>query len=81
MITGFFRTTIIEKDNRKYFKYKIKNKLVYKEFWAKDIKDLKKKVESNGFLWGITDIKKAEQYSGDYKLKTLEGRYGEKVGE
>ena len=43
--------------------------------------ELKKEVEKQGFLWGITDIEKAKENSGDYKLKALQGKYGKKVGE
>lgn len=76
MATGFFRTTITKRKNNQYFKYQIRNRLVKKEIIAKDIMELKQKVEKNGFLWGIIDEKLAEKYSGDYKLKALQGQYG-----
>lgn len=79
--TGFYRTTIQIKDNKQYYKYVIKNKLIFKEITRKDIMELKKEVEKQGFLWGITDIDKAKENSGDYKLKALQGKYGKKVGE
>lgn len=79
--TGFYRTTIHIKDGKEYYKYAIKNKLVFKEIVRKDIMNLKNEVEKQGFLWGITDLKKAEQHSGDYKLTALQGKYGKKVGE
>lgn len=79
MSTGFFRTTIATRKENKYFKYQVKNRLVHKEFIAKDIMDLKNKVEANGFLWGIIDEEQAEKYSGDYKLKALQGEYGIRV--
>ena len=79
--TGFYRTTIHRKSNKEYYKYIIKNKLIHKEITRKDIMDLKREVEKQGFLWGITDLEKAEQNSGNYKLKALQGKYGEKVGE
>lgn len=79
--TGFFRVTIAKRNDNKYYKYQIRNRLVHKEIIAKDIMDLKRKVEKYGFLWGIIDIQKAQKNSGDYKLKALQGKYGEKVGE
>ena len=79
--TGFYRTTIHKRDNRQYYKYIIKNKLIRKEITRKDIMELKKEVEKQGFLWGITDMKKAKQHSGDYKLKALQGQYGMQVGD
>lgn len=79
--TGFFRVTIAKRNDNKYYKYQIRNRLVHKEIIAKDIMDLKRKVEKYGFLWGILDIQKAQENSGDYKLKALQGKYGEKVGE
>lgn len=79
--TGFYRTTIQRRDGRKYYKYIVKNQLIRKEITRKDIMDLKKEVEKQGFLWGITDLKTAEENSGDYKLKSLQGKYGEQVGE
>ena len=79
--TGFYRTTIHKKENKEYYKYIIKNKLIFKEITRKDIMDLKNEVEKQGFLWGITDLKKAKNHSGVYKLKALQGKYGEKVDE
>lgn len=76
MATGFFRTTTTKKNGTEYFKYQIRNRLVHKELMAKDIKELKQKVESNGFLWGIIDKELAEKHSGEYKLKVLQGDYG-----
>lgn len=76
MATGFFRTTTTKKNGTRYFKYQIRNRLIHKEVMAKDIKDLKEKVEAYGFLWGIIDKEEAEQHSGDYKLKALQGQYG-----
>ena len=43
--------------------------------------ELKKEVEKQGFLWGITDMEKAKENNDDYKLKALQGKYGKKVGE
>ena len=74
--TGFFRVTIAKRHGNDYFKYQIQNVLVKKEILAKDIMDLKKKVEAYGFLWGIIDKEIAEQNSGKYKLKALQGEYG-----
>ena len=79
--TGFYRTTIHKKNNKKYYKYVIKNKLIFKEITRKDIMELKKEVEKQGFLWGITNKQKAEENSGDYKLKALQGRYGIQIGD
>jgi len=79
--TGFYRTTIHRKGDRRYYKYVIKNKLVFKEITRKDIMELKKEVEKQGFLWGITDLEKAQENSGDYKVTALQGKYGKKVGE
>lgn len=42
---------------------------------------IEKEVEKQGFLWGITDMKKAKENNGNYKLKALQGKYGKKVGE
>lgn len=81
MSTGFFRTTIATRKENKYFKYQIRNRLVNKEIIAKDIMDLKNKVESYGFLWGIINQEEAEQHSGQYKLKALQGRYGIQIGD
>ena len=81
MATGFFRTTIATRKENKYFKYQIRNRLVNKEIIAKDIMDLKNKVESYGFLWGIINQEEAEQHSGQYKLKALQGRYGIQIGD
>lgn len=48
---------------------------------ANDIKKLKDKVESHGFLWGIIDREEAEKHTGDYKLKALQGKYGIQIGD
>lgn len=77
--TGFFRVTIAKRNENIYFKYQIRNQLIKKELIRKDILELKESVEKCGFLWGIIDIKKAYQYQGKYNMKTLQGRYGEKV--
>lgn len=79
--TGFYRTIIYRKNGKKYYKYTIKNKIVFQEITRKDIMTLKNEVEKQGFLWGITDLEKAEANSGQYKLKALQGKYGKKVGE
>lgn len=81
MITGFFRVTKIKQHGRYYYKYSVRNKLVKKELMANDMKKLKDKVESHGFLWGIIDKEKAEKHTGDYKLKALQGRYGIQIGD
>lgn len=81
MSTGFYRTVIHKKNNKTYYKYVIKNKLIFKEITRKDIMDLKNEVEKQGFLWGITDLEDAEKNSGQYKLEALQGKYGEQVGE
>ena len=78
--TGFYRTTTYKKNDKEYFKYTVKNKL-FKETTRKAIMELKKKVEKQGFLWEITDMKKAKENNGNYKLKALQGKYGKKVGE
>ena len=72
--TGFYR--VFPSKNGKYLKYQIRNKLVSMEIERKDIYDLKQAVEEAGFLWGIIDMDKAEQYSQKYKLQSLQGRYG-----
>lgn len=74
--TGFFRTTIVKKNNNKYYKYQIRNKLIQKEIVSKDIMDLKNKVEKYELLWGIIDKNLAYENSGNYKLKSLQGKYG-----
>lgn len=38
-------------------------------------------MSKTGFLWGITDMKKAKENNSDYKLKIIQGKYGKKVGE
>lgn len=38
-------------------------------------------MSKTGFLWGITDMEKAKENNGDYKLKALQCKYGKKVGE
>lgn len=76
MATGFFRTTTTKRLGHTYFKYQVRNRLVHKELVAKDIMDLKKKVEAYGLLWGIIDEKEAEKNCGDYELKSLQGTYG-----
>ena len=78
--TGFYRTTTYKKNDKEYFKYTVKNKL-FKETTRKAIMELKKEVEKQGFLWEITDMKKAKENNGNYKLKALQGKYGKKVGE
>lgn len=79
--TGFYRTVIHNKNGKKYYRYTIKNKIVSQEITRKDIMDLKEEVEKKGFIWGITDLEKAEENSGKYKLKALQGKYGKKVGD
>ena len=79
--TGFYRTIMYKKNGKKYYKYKIKNKIVFQEITRKDIMALKNEVERQGFIWGITDLEKAEKNSGEYKLQALQGKYGKKVGE
>jgi len=81
MATGFFRTTIATRHNKQYYKYQIRNRLVNKEIIAKDIMDLKNKVESYGFLWGIINKNEDEKHSGKYKLKELQGKYGIQIGD
>ena len=78
--TEFYRTTTYKKNDKEYFKYTVKNKL-FKETTRKAIMELKKEVEKQGFLWEITDMKKAKENNGNYKLKALQGKYGKKVGE
>lgn len=79
--TGFFRVTFAKRGNNKYFKYQIRNELVKKEIMARDIMELKNKVQGYGFLWGITDRIKAEENSQQYKLKALQGDYGIQIEE
>lgn len=76
--TGFYRTTTYKKDDKEYFKHTVKNKLIFKEIIRKDIMELKKEVEKQGFLWGITDMKKAKENNSDYKLKVIQGKYGKR---
>ena len=71
--TGFYRVFIT---NDGYFKYQIRNKLIKKEIMRKDIYELKTAVEKAGLLWGIVDIERAKQYSQQYKIESLAGRYG-----
>lgn len=78
--TGFYRTITYKKNDKEYFKYTVKNKL-FKETTRKAIMELKKEVEKQGFLLEITDMKKAKENNGNYKLKALQGKYGKKVGE
>ena len=78
--TGFYRVLIHHKNNKEYFKYQIRNKLIKKEFVRNDIYDLKQAVEKAGFLWGIIDKEKANNYKGKYNLQTLQGKYGIQIG-
>ena len=77
--TGFFRVSIQKKGDNRYYKYQIRNRLIKKEIVSKDIMDLKNKVEKYGFLWGIINKEKAEKHSQKYKLKALQGKYGEQI--
>ena len=79
--TGFYRTIIYKKNGKQYYKYTIKNKIVFQEITRKDIMELKEEVEKQGFLWGITDLERAKENSGNYKLQALQGKYGKQVGE
>lgn len=79
--TGFFRVSVAKRRDKEYFKYQIRNELVHKEIIKKDIYMLKETVESYGFLWGIIDIDKAEQYKGKYNLTSLQGQYGIQIKE
>lgn len=81
MATGFFRVTRTKQHGRYYYKYAVRNRLVKKELMSNDIKKLKEKVEAHGLLWGIINKEEAEQHTGDYKLKALQGRYGEQIGD
>lgn len=40
--TGFYRTTTYKKNDKEYFKYTVKNKLIFKEITRKAIIELKK---------------------------------------
>ena len=81
MSTGFFRVFIKERNGKKYFKYQIRNRLVWKEFVRKDIYEFKKAVEQAGFLWGIIDKEEANKIKGQYNLQALQGRYGIQIGD
>ncbi|MBO5476229.1 MAG: hypothetical protein J6A15_00560 [Clostridia bacterium] len=81
MATGFFRVVQTKQHGKYYYKYSVRNRLVKKELMSKDIKALKEKVESHGFLWGIINEEEAEKHTGDYKLKALQGRYGIQIGD
>lgn len=45
--------------------------------------DLKNRVESKGYLWGIIDMEKAEVTALEqgYRIEDLQGKYGLKVNE
>ena len=81
MSTGFYRVSIVNNNNGQYYQYQIRNKLVKKEIIRKDIYELKEEVENAGLLWGIIDIDIADKHKGQYRLKTLQGQYGKKIGD
>lgn len=77
--TGFYRVSVITKNKQKYFRYKVKNKLIHKEITRKDIYELKKQVDKARLLWGITNIQQAKQHSQGYDIKILQGKYGKQI--
>ena len=50
MSTGFYRVLETHKYGKKYFKYRINNKIIKKEITRKDIYELKQLVEEAGLL-------------------------------
>lgn len=79
MGTGFYRVQLINRDNRQYFKYQIRNKILRKEIIRKDIYELKQAVEECGLLWGIVNLQEAQEHKGRHSLKVLQGKYGLQV--
>ena len=76
MATGFYRVLKIKQNGKEYYKYKINNKLIKKEFVRSDILDLRRAVQNAGFLWGITDLEEAKKNTNGYSIGLLQGRYG-----
>lgn len=79
MATGFYRVLKIKNNGKEYYKYKINNKLVKKEFVRSDIFKLKEAVQNAGFLWGIIDLEEAKKNTDGYSIGLLQGRYGIRV--
>ena len=83
--SGFFRVSkLLYNDGRGLrYSYQIHNSLVNDEIRLVDIMDLKNRVESKGYLWGIIDMKKAEVIALEqgYRIEDLQGRYGLQVNE
>ena len=83
--SGFFRVSkLLYNDGRGFrYSYQIHNSLVNDEIRLVDIMDLKNRVESKGYLWGIIDMKKAEVTALEqgYRIEDLQGRYGLQVNE
>lgn len=81
--SGFFRVSrILYKNGRGFrYSYQIHNALVNDEIRLVDIMDLKNRVESKGYLWGITDMEKAKVTALEqgYRIEDLQGRYGLKM--
>lgn len=76
MATGFYRVLKIKQNGKEYYKYKINNKLIKKEFVRRDMRDLQRAVENAGFLWGIIDLEEAKKNTDGYNIGLLQGRYG-----
>ena len=81
MSTGFYRVYKIRIKEKEYYKYKIQNKMLWKEIVRKDIYELKKAVEEAGLLWGIVNLPEAQKHKGKHNIKKLQGRYGIKIEE
>lgn len=85
MGSGLYRVYEVKKKNRKnnVWSYRVKNKLVQKEIYRKNLLEVKKIAEIEGFLWGITNEQEAritaEKVGCD--VKDLEGRYGIHIGD
>ena len=69
MSTGFYRVYKVCIKEKEYYKYKIQNKMLWKEIVRKDINELKKAVEEAGLLWGIVNLHEAQKHKGKHNIK------------
>lgn len=79
MGSGLYRVYEVKKKNRNnVWSYRIKNKLVKKEIYRKNLLEVKKIAEKEGFLWGIVNEEEARKTANKVgcSVKDLEGRYG-----
>lgn len=84
MSSGLYRVYEIKNKGRSnMWSYRVHNKLVKKEIYRKNLLEVKKIAELEGFLWGIVneeDARRTAQKVG-CDVKDLEGRYGIHIGD